>query len=211
MEPTTLFIAYGPDARTDDFIRAAKDRVRKAVGDRLYLSDPPHATVYLAAFDDPAGVVETIEDLFCTAPAIPGEFEGWHVFENDPLTGGNTPTCRIDSRCRDRLRSIQPTIVDNLYLQRNPEASEARYRTHWEKLTTLRRQTVREIGFPYFREDWIPHFSIASIGPEAWDDGWAVLKETPPLGPFSCDWLRIYRLDGIEPVLFHEIRLQTGP
>ncbi len=211
MKPSTLFVAYGPDARTDDFIRAAKDRVRKAVGDQLYLSDPPHATVYLAAFDDPAGVVRTIEGIFRTAPAIPGELEGWHVFENDPLTDGNTPTCRFDSRCRSRLRSIQPTIVDNLQWQRNAEASEARYRTHWDSLTALRRRSVAEFGFPFVGDDWIPHFSIASIRPEVWDDAWAVLKETPPLGAFSCDWLRVYRLDGIEPVLFHEIRLIPEP
>ena len=211
MNPTSMFIAIGPGEPLDTFLHSAKSRVHEAVGDHLYLSDPPHLTLYLAAFDDPDAVLSLVDGLSRGMSAFEVAFDDWFVFERDPLTGGNTPVCRIEEPASSFLRRLQRSIVETLSPIRNPQASRERYIGQWSTLSPIRQQSVERTGFPYTGDDWLPHFSVASIRPDDWEAAWSVLKDRPPTGTFSCDWLRVYRLDGIEPVLLSEIRLRFGP
>jgi len=197
--PQPMFIALEPDPRLTQFLLDAKARAHRLVGDQLYLSDPPHLTLYLAYFDAVEPVLERLHTL--KLPKIQGQILGWHIFEADVLTGRNTLVCEIDPRDKPALRGIQQQVIDAIHLLRDPDATANRYAKSRANLSIERQQAIDQVGFPFIGEDWQPHFSVGSILPNDWPPVWHELEPTPPPREFACPLLKLYRLDGITPVL----------
>src|SRR5262249_47476167 len=145
-----------------------KRRLRELVGEQLFLNDPPHLTVYLAHFAAKQRVIQAAAELAAGSAAIDINVVGWPVVTNDQLTGGHTLVLQFDERTQSQLRSFQQSAIDQLAPLRDRQATTARYIPQFQLLSTKRRESVEEIGFPFTRSDWHPHFTVASIRRADW-------------------------------------------
>jgi len=201
------FAALIPDAAWSEHLLACKADILAAVGPQRYLEDPPHLTVHLAVYPEPAAMVAAVADCMqrCLVPQV--QVEGWHVFRDDPLTGGHTPVCAIAPAGQIALRIVQAQVIAALAPLRDTTATTARYAAHWDGLGSGRQASVRAHGFPFTGADWHPHVSVCSVARSAWDQAWALLQKHERRGTMGFQALRWYQLDGDRPKLLEEFRL----
>ena len=173
---------------------ALKGRVADLVGDQLYISDPPHMTLYLAAFRDPVAVANAMAGAMADVSAPSIEVVGWHVFAGDPLTGRHSLVCQLKTEDHARLKAVQRQIVAALAPLRDVSATRDRFAAAWARLGDIERDNVEAYGFPFVGPIWHPHFTLASIDEDAWETVWQALERDPPVGPVRCHWVTLYRL-----------------
>jgi 2'-5' RNA ligase len=201
--PIFHFWALLPDASVSAAILKRKERVHALVGDQLYLTDPPHTTVWLAAMQadsDDAVVAATAEAMVAVESVGSGSITGWHVFDADPLTGNTTMVCQLDENLLARLKGLQMQLVQGLAPRRDEVACHSRYAERFESLPVNAQDSIRSYGFPFVGAHWHPHVTIASIRAGDWPAVWSDLENSCPSGPISYPLLGCFRLDGNEPV-----------
>lgn len=200
--PVSVFVSLEPDRELADRISGLKQQVRKLVGEQLYLSDPPHLTVYLAVYGNQESFRERWPLAFDQIAPLPLELAGWRVFYADALTGRNTLVCEIAEQGQQRLRSLQEHVIAQLAPGRDRPLTERRYAARWEALDDAQRQQIRETGFPYIGAGWLPHFTIASIDTGVWPHVWETVEHHALFGSFTCSRLQPYLLvhDRPEPL-----------
>ena len=178
-----------------------KREIRELVGTQLFLNDPPHLTVYLAAFLQEEPVLAAAADLAEELSAIEIRVVGWHVFTSDPLTGGNTLVFQFSEKSQSALRTFQQRLINEIAPLRDRSATMARYLRQFHKLSRERRDSIEECGFPFTGADWHPHYTVASIRPDNWPTvASQVLPKAPTINE-SCRALTVYRLEREEPVI----------
>jgi hypothetical protein len=197
---TPFFLALDPEPAIESLVRGYKRRVRQAVGDQLYLNDPPHLTCYLAHFADSKTVIAAATRLMeeISAPEI--NITGWHTFERDQLTGNNTLVLNFNELTQSRLRCLQSQIIDAVSPLRDRTATRAHFAPRWGALSVEQRWNVDDCGFPFSGAGWHPHLTIASIRPTDWLRASAELLAESPQIAGCCRGLTVYRLEGLEPV-----------
>lgn len=212
LSATPMFVALDPEPRLADMVWAYKRRVESLVGPQTYLDHPPHLTVYLAAFDDPAAVVDAAAQLAAELPPASLHVTGWHVFAADKLTGGNTLVCQLAEDSIRQLRTIQQQVIDRLASLRNVTATEARYASRRASLAAVEQSAIRRTGFPYIGEHWHPHVTIASICQSDWPTVEDELLADAPRLAAGCPTLTVFRLVDGHPVAVCTCGLgQSGP
>ncbi len=102
---------------------------------------------------------------------------------------------------------MQTELVRRIAPLRNKQASEHRYRPHFQSLAPNRQQAVLDFGFPFIASDWIPHLTIASIEPKKWEAVWSAIKSDAPIGTFRFPKLTIYQLHYDFPGIWREFPL----
>lgn len=206
---TFLVFALRPCSVLNQLILEAKSKTTSLAGPQTYLDHPPHLTLYVAAFDDPTAVADELQRLVqaWTPPIV--RITGWHYFEGDVLTGRQTLVCEIHEDDKTKLRDYQTELISHIASMRNEELSLSRYLPHFSGLATERQQAVRDVGFPFIRNDWIPHFTVASIDPSKWDIVWQELEPSPPRGSFRCAELEIFELVNDYPTEWRSIRFDN--
>jgi 2'-5' RNA ligase len=192
------FISLEPDAHLASLVSGYKQRVQKLIGDQLYLQDPPHTTLYLAAFDQLDRLGNALFHLAANIESIPVTLAGWHVFSNDSLTGNHTLVCQCRDDSRQLAQAVQAAVIAGLAPLRNAAATEARYTSRWNCLTTEQKRSVLEFGFPFTGAAWHPHLTIASIRPSDFEIAYRDLKQKPPYTTGVAFSLKLYELiDGV--------------
>ena len=203
------FIAILPRGGLQSQILDCKAKVQRAVGDQLYLTDPPHLTVFLASFQDRNLLCDKLGELATELHSPVIRVEGWHVFEQDCLTGNNTLVIKINDSDKETLRRHQSKVVERTAKLRHLKASLARYKSAWQSLSQARRQAVKQCGFPFVGSDWQPHFTIASIRPSDWERAWSELRNQPILGSYEDFEFALFALNGNEPTCIATFALNT--
>lgn len=209
MTSRIAFLSLEPDARLAALVRGYKRRVQQLVGDQLYLSDPPHTTLYLAAFNDLNRVAKALLRFATQVEPISVSLIGWHVFSNDALTGNHTLVCHWSEASQRAARAIQSGVLKCLAPHRDPKVTEARFAPRWRSLTTAQQKSVLEKGFPFTGESWHPHLTIASIRPSDWDAAYGVLCQDPPHFTGAALGLKLYELVENKPKPILNIPFQT--
>jgi hypothetical protein len=206
VESTTYFLAFTPNRRLYSIIQGYKDQVAKLVGPQLYLSDPPHLTIYLSTFPTSLDIQASFHELQIDRQP-PMRVTGWHSWIGDPLTAQNTLVCDLHPDSAQWLRCQQQAIVRTFAPLRDSAASELHYRSRWGKVSTLQQSNIVLYGFPFLDDDWHPHLTIASIMSTDWDVVINALSPTPPHGEFAFGSLDLYELKGIHPIHRHQLIL----
>ena len=194
------FVALEPDARLSPLIQDFKNRTRSIAGEQLYLGDPPHLTVYLAAFPSTDVLLERWPQVAARHDDLAVNLVGWHVFDADALTGCQTLVCNIAKYDKARLRKLQREIVDLLAPVRDLAASAERFAPRMEFLNDDQRLCIERYGFPFLGDGWEPHFTIGSIRPADWPAVWQALETKSPHGSYHCARWRLYQLVAGKPV-----------
>ncbi|MGL4423639.1 MAG: 2'-5' RNA ligase family protein [Gemmataceae bacterium] len=193
------FLCLKPDAALSAIILANKALAREAVGDQLYLSDPPHLTLFLAGFPSETQLLQALPaSVLVSAPVV--TIAGWHHYLADPLNGKNTLVMKLPPLVQSALREVQRQVVDALAPHRDEAFTKQRYAARWESLAPELRANITERGFPFLGEGWQPHFTVAAFDPAVWEQVLALPMQLPS-GQYSCSALEEYELDGIQPIL----------
>jgi len=203
------FVAILPRDELQSIIVDCKSVVQTAVGNQMYLTDPPHLTVFLASFQDRNLLCDTLEWVTGDLKSPRIRIEGWHVFENDCLTGNNTLVTKINDSDKEVLRVIQGKIIRSIAPLREKTASLDRYQSAWSTLNQERQRAVNEYGFPFIGSDWQPHFTIASIRPSDWGNASKELIDRPIFGCFEAFEIALFSLEGKEPNLVQAFNLES--
>jgi len=177
------YLALDPSPPFAAWLQARKEQLRSLVGEQRYLNDPPHLTLYVAAFDDPGGFATALNALALgDLGSLEARMRGWHVFFQDAATGGNTLVCDLDASDDAALRRLQSTAAAALAPLRNVEATAARYVASLAGFGTHERKSFDTFGFPYVGPIWRPHLTVASVAPRDWD---IVRQAFEPVPPFA--------------------------
>jgi 2'-5' RNA ligase len=191
------FVAVSPGKALASQVQDLKEIVLSTVGEQLYLSDPPHLTLYLSNFQDQSELwnafSEIRHEMDKTLPGL--EILGWKVFDADVLTGNHTLVLQLGESTQTALRNIQALVIEKLSKLRHEELSQARYQAAWDRLAPNRQESVLKYGYPFTGNDWQPHITIASISPKVWSRAWHALKTREILGTFHDCHLTLYHLD----------------
>lgn len=204
----TRFLALEPDEVLTRRVLAYKERVRRLVGDQLYLADPPHLTLYVADFPAQEDLVGPIGELChgLAAPAV--TIPGWHVFEADQLTGNQTLVCDVTPDTGAALRHVQHEAVAAVAPLRDQQASRARYDKSWPRLSPEEQASVERFGFPFVGSVWRPHVTVASVRPEDWRAVWSDLAGSPPEEAVRFPQLSLFALKEGRPSLIRRFLLE---
>lgn len=206
----TRFLALEPDEPFAREVRSYKERVRRAVGEQLYLGDPPHLTLYVGVFGSQTDVTGPIRQL-CRHLAVPAvTIRGWHVFQADQLTGNHTLVCDVAPDAREVLYRVQEETVAAALPLCDRRAARACYDQSWHRLSDGERSNVERFGFPFVGAIWHPHITVASVRPEDWDAAWSELAGTPPDAVVRFPFLSVCRLDSEEPCLVERFALEEA-
>ena len=163
--PQTQVLALEPDDAFARQVLAYKERVKQVAGEQLYLSDPPHLTLYLGVYGPEADLTGPIGAL-CRRLASPAVAVcGWHVFEADQLTGNHTLVCDVTPQTRSLVEHLQRETVEVAAPLRDRSATRACYDKSWDRLSEEERASVDRFGFPFVGPIWHPHVTVASVRP----------------------------------------------
>jgi 2'-5' RNA ligase len=201
-------LALEPDDAFARQVLAYKQRVEQLAGEQLYLSDPPHLTLYLGVYAADADLTEPIGAL-CRGLAAPAvTVRGWHVFEADQLTGNHTLVCDVTPETRSPLEQIQREAVGVAAPLRDRSATRACYDESWQRLSEEERANVDRFGFPFVGPIWHPHVTVASVRPEDWEKIWSELAGAAPDAVVRFPALAIYGLQAEQPFLIERFSLE---
>jgi 2'-5' RNA ligase len=203
-ETIRLVVALRPDESLAALVHHHKRRLLAAAGPQLYLTDPPHVTLYVAEFAPSlmAAALRRTEHLADTMPSPAIAAGGWHVFENDPLTGRHTLVMRLSDETCQRLRRLQLHVLSGLVPLHDAAATLSALAGRLPLLTDEQQRRAALFGFPYVGAGWIPHLTIASVNPGQWPHVEQVFNlpgevENLSRGQFTA--LDVFRLQGLEP------------
>ncbi len=194
------FAALDLDPASAAWVMAHKDAVRARRAAVRYLDDPPHLTLCVGDYLEHSRVINALHVVAERTASVVADTADWLVFRDDPLTGGHTLACAFSPMAAATQRVVQASVLAAISPLRDPARSAARYAAHMAQLSPLRQASVVRYGFPFTGEDWIPHVSIASIAPAAWDEVWTEMQRRPPPAQFVFSGLVWYALDGERPV-----------
>jgi 2'-5' RNA ligase len=204
------FLALTPDPRFAAAVKKFKARVREAAGPQTYLDDPPHVTLYLAAFTDGESLLERLARELADIPTPRAEVVGWHLFADDILTGHQTLVCDFRPQDREALRKVQDAVVTGAGPLRDCSATAARYAGRLDQLTPAEAANLHRVGFPFVGPQWHPHVTVASVRKEDWPAVERDLWPTPPAGACTFPVLHEYDLIDNKPVEVGEIHLAAA-
>jgi hypothetical protein len=179
-----------PEKRLYNIIQKIKNNAKTAVGNKLYLNDPPHMTLYLGYFDiTPNKLREKLIDNL-ESNEIPIELEKEEIFGPDPITKKKTLLVKI--RDDSRLNNLQKRIIKIT----KPHLSNQRLNRYKnQKLAPNLEKNVQEYGYPFVGEIWKPHISIASFDIESFNQFYNKSKIDFPEGKYILNNFVIYELD----------------
>lgn len=201
---TPMFVSLDPDDAIDALVRRYKRQVRELVGGQLYLEDPPHVTAYFAIFEQPERVADVLAGLTDGWSPVELVIDGWHVFENDPLTGNQTLVLEFDLPTQQRLRNVQKQIISALATLRDVHSSCERYEHSRAHLTVAEQRSIDTVGFPFTGDGWHPHLTIASIRREDWPTVAGELLAEQPQIHGTCSQATLYSLQDSHPVIVNQ-------
>ena len=199
------------DPVLNEKVMIIKSKVREIIGEQQYLADPPHCTFYLGQFDDykkwadklSSLVLDLSEELFRI------NLISWGTFFKDSVTGKNTLFCSVDTETKTRLVLLQALIIETVNPYRAKEFDE-RYKQCLDKLNADQINNLKQYGFPYVGNGWIPHVTIASIDPVRYDEVYSKIRDECPSGAGIITAISIYEIQD-DDTLRHVKYLYRNP
>lgn len=177
--PDSYYLALDPAPPFADWMLRQKERMRTVAGEQRFLNDPPHLTLYVAAFDDVADVAQALDALPAqAAPEV--RMHGWHTFFHD--AGRNTLVCDLELPPDAPLRHLQVDAASAIAPLRNASVTAARYAPSLANFGSEERANLSAFGFPFVGSIWRPHLTVASVDLGDWEAAQRMFEHEPAFG-----------------------------
>jgi 2'-5' RNA ligase len=150
-----LGIFIEPISSLKEYIIEAKAFLGKYDKRSPYLDHPPHLTLCHGKFLNEVKVKESIKKILTNKEQITLKTSKINSFKNDQLTGLNTLYVEIVHN--EKLCLLQNEIVNNI---RPDEHVFLDLFSSNKKIN----KNLRIYNYPFIYPNWIPHFTIASVG-----------------------------------------------
>ncbi len=165
-----------PNARLNQELTLLKARVKSIAGEQNYASHEPHLTLFLAEFAEPIDA-KAIKAALPPIPNLDFSLKGLHVFEEHCE---KILVCEVEEN--EPLKCLQLSFAEALAPFKSEKISPC-----WEgfNFSALEEENLSKYGAPFINSNWIPHLTIASLTPKAFDSVWPELKDDCPKGSHS--------------------------
>ena len=142
-----------PNSSLEKKIFFLKNKVKKNFGIQTYLNHLPHCTIYV--FQATKKSFKEIKKIVRATIKQKKSYETFKtdIFINDPITKKNTFIIRVKKNIF--LSKLQKKIIDlfGKYALKNKQKFNDK----------LMNKNYRLYGYPFIKNNWKPHFTIASI------------------------------------------------
>ncbi|MFA4946664.1 MAG: 2'-5' RNA ligase family protein [Candidatus Micrarchaeia archaeon] len=181
-----------PSALLDQELKSLKARIGSIAGEYIQLRHhEPHLTLYLAEFTGPVNA-NAITAALPPIPKIDFSLKGWRVFEE---RGEKVLTCQLEEN--PQLSRLQLSLVDALAPFKSKKLSPC-----WDafEFGDAEKENLAKYGAPYVGSNWIPHLTVASLLPDAFDAVWPEVENDCPTGVHSFVELQATLVRGFEQI-----------
>lgn len=142
-----------PNSSLEKKIFFLKNKVKKNFGMQTYLNHLPHCTIYV--FQATKKSFKEIKKIVRVTIKQKKSYETFKtdIFLNDPITKKNTFIIKVKKNIF--LSKLQKKIIDlfGKYALKNTQKFDDK----------LMNKNYRLYGYPFIKNNWKPHFTIASI------------------------------------------------
>jgi len=183
------FFALLPEKRLTDLIYNQKNFIRELSGEQIYLSEPPHITLYVLTVKNKR-IFSKLEELTSGMNIPPISLKDFNIFYNDLQTRGNTITYSLDEESAGSMRKIQSTLI-NTFSPFNTKELFSKPEIY-DKMTPLEKENTDNYGFPFVGKNWIPHLTLASINKQDFSRVWKEIRKKQIKGKFLIESLGLY-------------------
>lgn len=178
-----------PSPPLHDLLLSLKARVAARFPGAVYVSHPPHMTVFLHNGGRGGPLLAALRRAAAEQPPIRIACRAWQVFEHDRLAHGGH-TIAIAAEPSPELREWQTTVAD-AFVAAAPVLPAASPFTSGP----LGRSQAR-YGWPFVGGHWIPHFTVASLPVDLSDPLLLGCLATPVDSLFLAGEVALYGVDG---------------
>lgn len=167
-----------------------KKEIKKKFGNQIYLSHPPHITLYTCDIKNMSIFKRSLQALNKKIKincSINIKTKKFNFFREDPLTNGNTFYLSVEPN--KELIKIQKKIFTELNIN---------FKIKTKYLNSLKVDILKKnylnYGYPFFGSIWKPHITIASINKRHNIDNLENIFALNPNNIFSLKEITIYKI-----------------
>ncbi len=187
------FIALEPELKLKNLINSKKSFIRNLIGDQKYLSEEPHTTLIVLTSESIAELLDEIEKISLITEKIKLNITGLNVFFKDVLTDNNTLVCSFDQNSLKKLRNFQIDLIKKID-KFNTKKSILINSKDYLKFNEQEREKIKEYGFPYIEDNWIPHITLASIEENKFKRVFDVIEKNDMKESYFLDHISLYNI-----------------
>lgn len=185
------FISLDPEEKLINLIEAQKDFVKKTTKNHKWADHKPKITAFIISTDDERKLVEKIKSLASDINKIFIDLREIKVHSLDARSSGKTITYPASTANLHILRNIQRKIIESLNKFNNKE-NFSKF-VNINLLSENQKENLKIFGYPYVSEDWEPHFTLASISSEKFDEVLKYAEENRINGKFELVSISLYK------------------
>lgn len=179
-----------PTGRVRDLLVSWKNRVAGQWPEAVYLTAPPHCTIWAGELVEGAAAAQAVADAAATLDVFPVTLTSPWVFSNDVLAAGGQ-TCVFLAGPAAPLARLQGALCDVIAPWRKA-MRDADLPAPLRHGVTL--ESWRRFGFPFVGPHWQPHFTVASLPVPRDAPAVAEFLETPvdqQMETWQLGWWRV--------------------
>jgi len=149
-----IFIEPTKELKT--YINKWKKKINKKFIRAKLTSHPPHSTIYYADLVKNKDILKVLETTLKTINSFKITVSKTLIFYDDKLTTGDIMCLSINKN--NELFQIQKKIARNLkfFIKKDPKKNN-------ELTDKILLASVKQFGYPFVGDHWLPHFTIGSI------------------------------------------------
>ena len=190
----TYFIALIPEEKIYSKIYQTKKEIYQRWGNQKYLTNSPHATLYVFLAEDLDEVKNKLENIAIKEKKINAAIQNeYQEFSNDKLAGGGTSLgLKFDEKANKKIVSVQRKIVDSFNELRKGKIP-LRYKD--ADLTNQLMENINKYGFPFIGDVFIPHITFCCFNLQKNAENFKLLHSSEEFaGSVALTKLALYKL-----------------
>ena len=187
----TYVIALEPEEKLCNLIKEKKELIKSRIGEQIYLSHPPHLTLFPITSEKLNQIMLGLENIKQTIKKFPITLTDFFIFYNDLQTKGHTIVCKLSQETTAYIKKIQIEMLNKINSLNTKEMFSIEDSYH-QITSKIEKQNISNYGYPYIGENWIAHFTISSIDKNQFSEIWEELKQNPIQGNFIINSIVLY-------------------
>lgn len=185
-------VVFEPAAATAAMVAAWKARMAVEWPEAIYLTHPPHCTLWAGALVQPDAAGKALAAAVSAVATFDARIEGPLAFEDDALAAGGT-TCTFRIALDEALSRLQRVVADSIVPFRGvvSAADLPASMRHEPFLSSWLRH-----GFPFVGSHWLPHLTVGTVPPRAGREFVETFLASSESGVLAVTGVTVWRVEG---------------